>query len=308
MKYKIGDKIIFKEPLMGVECKDGTIVKEVFGKNDITKITNVDYKCYCVDNFGSTIKVKHKDLECVTEIYKDGSQGLNYKEGDKVRVRKDLREGEYYGRYRIFCNGDMAKRAGTVVTIEHINSIIPKYTIKEDSWDWVDEMFEGLAVDKPKAPSVVKRINYKHNILNGVLNSDGSVDGEKLIKELGENQVFVMTDRPKRPTKSASTPASTDCCKKVEDSEEAKAKGSHYEKAAMQPLEVMQRVMTKEQFKGFLFGNFLKYRMRSEFKGQHESDEYKAKQYAYWLEMVNDGHVINPTKDKVPYDYKYSII
>lgn len=76
----------------------------------------------------------------------------------------------------------------------------------------------------------------------------------------------------------------------------------------MQPLEVMQRVMTKEQFKGFLFGNFLKYRMRSEFKGQHDYDEYKARQYAYWLEMARDGHIINPTKDKVPYDYKYNII
>jgi hypothetical protein len=86
------------------------------------------------------------------------------------------------------------------------------------------------------------------------------------------------------------------------------AKGSHYEKAAMQPLEVMQRIMTTEQFKGFLLGNYIKYRLRSEFKGQHDSDEYKARQYAYWLEMVKDGHIINPSKDKVPYDYKYSII
>jgi hypothetical protein len=115
------------------------------------------------------------------------------------------------------------------------------------------------------------------------------------MEKLEENQVFIMNDRPQRPTKPASTP-------------DDKTKGSHYERAAMQPLEVMQRVMTKEQFKGFLFGNFLKYRMRSEFKGQHDSDEYKAKQYAYWLEMINDGHVINPSKDKVPFDYKFSII
>jgi hypothetical protein len=128
-----------------------------------------------------------------------------------------------------------------------------------------------------------------------LLQTDGSVDLERLMEKLEENQVFIMNDRPQRPTKPASTP-------------DDKAKGSHYERAAMQPLEVMQRVMTKEQFKGFLFGNFLKYRMRSEFKGQHDSDEYKAKQYAYWLEMINDGHVINPSKDKVPFDYKFSII
>ena len=220
---------------------------------------------------------------------------MKYKVGDKVRVRKDLREGECYGQYRIFCNDDMAKKAGTVVTIEHINSFIPKYIIKEDIWDWVDEMFEGLAVDNPKAPSVVKRINDKHNILNGLLNSDGSVDGEKLIEELEENQVFVMNNRPQRPTKPASTP-------------DDKAKGSHYEKAAMQPLEVMQRIMTAEQFEGFLYGCCLKYLLRKDYKGQRESDEYKARQYAYWLEMVKEGRIINPSKDKVPFDYKFNII
>ena len=220
---------------------------------------------------------------------------MKYKVGDKVRVRKDLREGECYGQYRIFCNDDMAKKAGTVVTIEHINSFIPKYIIKEDIWDWVDEMFEGLAVDNPKAPSVVKRINDKHNILNGLLNSDGSVDGEKLIEELEENQVFVMNNRPQRPTKPASTP-------------DDKAKGSHYEKAAMQPLEVMQRIMTAEQFEGFLYGCCLKYLLRKDYKGQRESDEYKARQYAYWLEMAKEGRIINPSKDKVPFDYKFNII
>ena len=126
-------------------------------------------------------------------------------------------------------------------------------------------------------PSVVKKINNKHNILNGLLNSDGSVDGEKLMEKLS-NQSNDM------------------------------AKGSHYEKAAMQPLEVMQRIMTTEQFEAFLFGNCLKYLLRKDYKGQRESDEYKARQYAYWLEMVKEGRTINPSKDKVPFDYKFSII
>jgi hypothetical protein len=76
----------------------------------------------------------------------------------------------------------------------------------------------------------------------------------------------------------------------------------------MQPLEVMQRVMTAEQFKGFLLGNSIKYRMRCEQKGQRDSDLYKARQYAYWLEMAKEGRIINPSKDKVPFDYKFNII
>jgi hypothetical protein len=151
-----------------------------------------------------------------------------------------------------------------------------------------------------EAPSIVKRINDKHHILNGLFNSDGSVVGEKLIEKLEENQVqvangVVMNDRPQRPTGSASTP-------------DDKTKGSHYEKAAMQPLEVMQRVMTAEQFEGFLYGCCLKYLLRKDYKGQRESDEYKARQYAYWLEMVKEGRTINPSKDKVPFDYKFNII
>jgi hypothetical protein len=82
----------------------------------------------------------------------------------------------------------------------------------------------------------------------------------------------------------------------------------YYERSAMQPLEVMQRIMTAEQFKGFLLGNCIKYRMRCENKGQRDSDMYKARQYAYWLEMVREGRTINPSKDKVPFDYKFSII
>ena len=85
-------------------------------------------------------------------------------------------------------------------------------------------------------------------------------------------------------------------------------KPDYYERSAMQPLEVMQRIMTAEQFKGFLLGNCIKYRMRCENKGQRDSDMYKARQYAYWLEMTKDGRIINPSKDKVPFDYEFRVV
>jgi hypothetical protein len=196
---------------------------------------------------------------------------MKYKVGDKVRVRKDLSIDEDYG--IVYCDVEMAKMAGTVVTINKITNT-GLYQIKEDSekYFWTEKMFEGLANE---APSIAKRINDKHNILNGLFNSDGSVDGEKLMEKLS-NQDNDM------------------------------AKGSHYEKSAMQPLEVSQVLLTKEQFEGALLFNIIKYRMRK--KGQDEADAYKARQYAYWLEMVKDGHIINPSKDKVPFDYKFSII
>lgn len=196
MKYKVGDWVVFKEPLMRIESNDGFILKEVFGKDIVRRIISIDEKNYFIDNYGGqTVRVKHKDLEGVTNIFN-------------------------------------------------------------------------------KAPSITKRINNKHHILNGLLNSDGSVDGEKLMEKLS-NQSNDM------------------------------AKGSHYEKAAMQPLEVAQRMFTKEQFKAILAFQVMKYRLRKEYKGQKESDEYKALQYCYWLELANKGITIDPSKDKVPTGYEY---
>jgi hypothetical protein len=77
MKYKVGDLVIFKEPLMGIESNDGFIMKEVFSKYDVRRIIDIDEKNYFVDNFGDgdTVKVKHEDLECVTRIYSEAVEG-----------------------------------------------------------------------------------------------------------------------------------------------------------------------------------------------------------------------------------------
>ena len=77
----------------------------------------------------------------------------------------------------------------------------------------------------------------------------------------------------------------------------------HYKASAMQPLEVMQTLFTAEQFKGFLLGNFVKYSMRANFKGQTTTDRDKARQYLYWYSLVkNDAdYRICPTED-VPAD------
>ena len=81
----------------------------------------------------------------------------------------------------------------------------------------------------------------------------------------------------------------------------------HYQKAAMQPIEVMQRIMSYEQFYGFLIGNYIKYSMRKGLKTGEDTakDEQKALQYAYWVELHKKMHLIDPIKDSVPADYTY---
>lgn len=83
-------------------------------------------------------------------------------------------------------------------------------------------------------------------------------------------------------------------------------KDDYYAKSAMQPLEVSQVLLTREQFAGALLFNIIKYRMRK--KGQDESDAFKARQYAYWLEMVRQGKTINPSVDIVPKEWEFKVV
>jgi len=113
---------------------------------------------------------------------------MKYKVGDKVRVRQDLEIGKKYG-CADFTN-DMQMYIGKIVTIARVLWVSDGsgdfgYDIVEDKgfYIWTHEMLESLA-EESKAPSVTKRINDKHNILNGLFNSDGSVDGEKLMEKL----------------------------------------------------------------------------------------------------------------------------
>lgn len=77
----------------------------------------------------------------------------------------------------------------------------------------------------------------------------------------------------------------------------------HYRKARMQPLEFMQRVLTQEQFIGFLVGNAIKYLSRAEHKGQKKDDLFKAMRYSWWLKLAKEGKVIDPVKDVPPDDW-----
>ena len=78
---------------------------------------------------------------------------------------------------------------------------------------------------------------------------------------------------------------------------------THYQKAAMQPIEMMQRFLTRKEFIGFLKGNVIKYKARAAFKGSKADDMQKARQYAYWLAMAEAGICIQAERDSVPNDF-----
>ncbi len=79
----------------------------------------------------------------------------------------------------------------------------------------------------------------------------------------------------------------------------------HYINSAYQPLEVMQRLMSKDEFCGFLIGNAIKYMLRAGNKDSASKDLTKARQYAYWFTQVKlYDKVVKPGADSVSEDFE----
>lgn len=64
----------------------------------------------------------------------------------------------------------------------------------------------------------------------------------------------------------------------------------HYDRGGIQPIEFMLHSFTKDEFRGFLKGNIIKYTSRAGFKNGVE-DLKKAKVYLEWLvDFEEHGH------------------
>ena len=77
------------------------------------------------------------------------------------------------------------------------------------------------------------------------------------------------------------------------DTEGTPDKATHY-KGAVEPLEVMSKLLTKEEFIGFLKGNIIKYSYRAGHKvGESgEKDRNKFLVYSDWLQEATNGGLI----------------
>ena len=71
---------------------------------------------------------------------------MKYKFGDKVRVRRDLKNDVSYGSW---CTvEEMMDYKGNAVTISEVHPNFYRIEEYEGGWDWTDEMFEGLVEDE----------------------------------------------------------------------------------------------------------------------------------------------------------------
>ena len=67
---------------------------------------------------------------------------------------------------------------------------------------------------------------------------------------------------------------------------------SHYKTSVLEPILVMQKMFTHEEFVGFLKGNILKYRLRLGYKDDIQKEMDKIQRYEQWLEEAEQGKEI----------------
>ena len=72
----------------------------------------------------------------------------------------------------------------------------------------------------------------------------------------------------------------------------------HYQALTEQPIEIMQKLFSSEQLKGFLLGNVIKYSLRCGLKDNPAKEMQKVAQYAAWYVDVAEGRNTNPRGDK----------
>lgn len=59
---------------------------------------------------------------------------------------------------------------------------------------------------------------------------------------------------------------------------------SYYDVGGISTIDYIKAKLTKEQYKGYLLGNILKYSSRLQYKGDAKSDSKKLTEYSKWLE------------------------
>lgn len=105
------------------------------------------------------------------------------------------------------------------------------------------------------------------------------VDAEEAAEELGIDEEFVQ-----QLLNKVGTPREVFEREVAVKANERQVGGDHYKDMVLQPWEIMEAVLTPEEFVGFLKGNIIKYSLR---QGRKDSDDAgKARHYMDKLREV----------------------
>ena len=201
---------------------------------------------------------------------------MEYKVGDKVRIRKDLYFG---GNYGIACNNDMPHYAGVETVITHITKF-GNYALSADKGAnyWSTDMLEDVNEEPEETPQAPL----------------GFHTGEKLFFGLDDGSASTITNAVKAFLDQADFKDMPPIEMSLRKSNEPDMiqKPPHYNKFTFQPIDIIAEVTNYyEGSTAFHIGMVLKYLCRAPFKGKLLEDLKKANYYLTRAieEMEDDG-------------------
>ena len=74
--------------------------------------------------------------------------------------------------------------------------------------------------------------------------------------------------------------------------QEVEKQDKHYLESVVEPIKVMEKLFTKEELKGFIKGNILKYRLRMGHKDAIQKEMDKIRVYEQWLAKLERGEAL----------------
>jgi TATA-binding protein-associated factor Taf7 len=113
---------------------------------------------------------------------------MEYKQGDKIRIRKDLTQGTSYGTSTFVSN--MEKFKGEEVTVYVNDSVRNGFWIEEDGgmWWWSYEMIEGLSsprTEERTMEDIDREIQFLEEVKSGI---DSSMSPNEIKEEKDEGE------------------------------------------------------------------------------------------------------------------------
>ena len=189
---------------------------------------------------------------------------MEYKVGDKVRIRKDLYFG---GNYGIACNNDMPHYGGVETVITHITKF-GNYVLSADKGAnyWSTDMLEDVNEEPEETPQAPL----------------GFHTGEKLFFGLDDGSASTITNAVKAFLDQADFKDMPPIEMSLRNSNEPDMiqKPPHYNKFSFQPIDIIAEVTNYyEGSTAFHIGTVLKYLCRAPFKGKLLEDLKKASYY-----------------------------
>ena len=119
-----------------------------------------------------------------------------------------------------------------------------------------------------------------------------AIDGDYVYGEIQRNMDFagVLCYEVRLRGTDVSIIVKWDKVQKV--AEEDNKHDKHYLEAVVEPIKVMEKMFTKEELKGFIKGNILKYRLRMGHKDDIQKEMDKIRVYEQWLENLERGEAL----------------